>query len=247
MQKAVENLLILQDRDRRIHDLKQELARIDPERASLTQKAESSQSVLVAAKEKAKHIESQRKDLENQAESKRQQIAKYSQQQLETKKNEEYRALTNEIAGCNRVITELEDQQIDLMEAAETAAAEIQAASEEAGRLKAVADSQIAELNERERNLRQQLEELEKGRSESASAVEPKALRLYDRLARTKGPIVVVGINRGICAGCHMKLTTSAIALCQREEDGELVPCPNCSRILYYTRDMVLNDAGDDA
>jgi predicted nucleic acid-binding Zn-ribbon protein len=48
----------------------------------------------------------------------------------------------------------------------------------------------------------------------------------------------MVGIQHGVCGGCHMQLSRQVIVLCRA--DAELVTCPNCGRILYYTRDMDL-------
>ena len=48
-------------------------------------------------------------------------IEKYSLQQFQTKKNEEYRALANEIENCRKAIIKIEDQEIELMEQAEQA------------------------------------------------------------------------------------------------------------------------------
>ena len=47
-----------------------------------------------------------------------------------------------------------------------------------------------------------------------------------------------MSIEHGTCGGCHMKLPTSEITAVK--SDREITHCPNCSRILYYTRDMVL-------
>src|SRR5579863_3035715 len=66
MLEIIEKLLILQDRDRRILRVSQELAHIGPERESLRAKAASTQSSLEAAKLRVKQIETDRKqkDLE---------------------------------------------------------------------------------------------------------------------------------------------------------------------------------------
>ena len=55
---------------------------------------------------------------------------------------------------------------------------------------------------------------------------------------RSKGEHVVVGVDRGVCGGCHMKLPPQLLVMCQA--DRELVGCSNCGRILYYTREMDL-------
>ena len=60
----------------------------------------------------------------------------------------------------------------------------------------------------------------------------------YERLLKHKGQNVIVGIQHGVCGGCHMQLSRQVIVSCQ--SDQELVNCPNCGRILFYTRDMDL-------
>ena len=64
----------------------------------------------------------------------------------------------------------------------------------------------------------------------------------YDRLLKHKGEHVIVGVEHGVCGGCHMKLPAQILVMCQQHQ--ELVTCTNCGRILYHTRDMVL--AGGD-
>ena len=68
MQETIEKLLILQDRDRKILRVSQELAHIGPERDSLRARAASTQSQLDAAKLRVKHIESERKQRDRKGE-----------------------------------------------------------------------------------------------------------------------------------------------------------------------------------
>jgi hypothetical protein len=82
------------------------------------------------------------------------------------------------------------------------------------------------------------LNRFEVERAELAGEADSDALNRYERLRRTKGERVVVGIAHGVCGGCHMKLPAQVLISCQTSQ--ELVPCSNCGRILYYTRDMSL-------
>ena len=125
MLDAIEKLLVLQDRDRKISKLKEELAHIPMERQQHQSKMASSQAQLEALKTRGNQLESDRKKLELDADSKRQQIERYALQQYQTKKNEEYRALNHEIQMCKDAITKLEDQQLELMEQSEKAQAEM--------------------------------------------------------------------------------------------------------------------------
>src|SRR5947209_5968351 len=104
MLDSIEKLLILQDRDRKIRRLRGELSRIEPERHSLQSKTSEALSALEGAKNRVKQIESERKSLELEVESKKQLIARYANQQLQTRKNEEYRALSHEIDVCKQDI-----------------------------------------------------------------------------------------------------------------------------------------------
>src|SRR5258708_29722283 len=100
MLDAIEKLLILQDRDRKLMRTKNELAHIDPERKSLQAKLTKTSEALENAKTHGKQIESERKRLELEADSLKQKIEKYSIQQFQTKKNEEFPAIGHEIATC---------------------------------------------------------------------------------------------------------------------------------------------------
>src|SRR5882724_2662596 len=113
MLDVIEKLLVLQDRDRKILQTKDELAHIDPERRELQGRASGSQARLDAGRLRAKQIESDRKKLELDVDAKKQQIEKYSLQQFQTKKNEEYRALANEIETCKADIIKIEDHEIE--------------------------------------------------------------------------------------------------------------------------------------
>jgi predicted nucleic acid-binding Zn-ribbon protein len=238
MTNVIEKLLILQDRDRKIMRTKNELAHVDPERKSLRAKLAKLFETLENGKTRGKQIESERKRLELDIEALKEKIAKYSIQQFQTKKNEEFRAIGNEIENCKKQIFELENKEIELMEQAEVAAKQVADATKIYNDDKKRVDAQVNDLAVREQNLKKELETLQSNRSELSSAVDESALSRYERLLKSKGENVVVGISNGVCGGCHMKFPMQIIVSCKKEE--ELVTCPNCARILYYTRDMDL-------
>ena len=99
-------------------------------------------------------------------------------------------------------------------------------------------EENLAQLAKSEQNLRAELSGLEANREELASALDDSARGRYERLMRNKGDSVVVGINHGVCGGCHMRIPPQLLVTCQA--DKELVTCSNCGRIIYYTRDMDL-------
>lgn len=242
MLPAIENLLILQDRDRKIMRVEAELANLGPERNSLELRAKQATTHLDAGKLKAKQIESDRKKLELDVEAKKQLIEKYSLQQFQTKKNEEYRALAHEIDTCKAAISKLDDEQLVLMEQLEAATRE----ANEVGKVTAalLKDVELARtaLADKESRLKKELAELKSDYARLEEAVEEGVRDRYVRLRKQRGATTVVGIDRGICGGCHMKLPMQVVLTCQAQQ--ELVTCPNCGRILYFTREMDLVMAG---
>jgi hypothetical protein len=238
MLDVIQKLLVLQDRDRKILKLKEELTNIPAERQELNARIAQAQGSLDAAKTQVKHLESERKKLELDVEAKKQLIEKYSLQQFQTKKNEEYKALTHEIDLCKEAITKLDDEQLEFMEQIDAAQKQVAAATRETAEAKRAMDSRLADLAAREMNLQTELNGVEANRGQVAGEVDDGARSRYERLMRQKGSNVIVGIQHGVCGGCHMQLNRQVVVSCQ--SDQEIVTCPNCGRILYYTRDMDL-------
>src|SRR5437773_2739946 len=146
MLQVIEKLLILQERDRLLRKVQDELTRIGPERQELQLRLAFSQSALEAAKLKVKQLESDRKKLELDVEAKKQLIERYSLQQFQTKKNEEYRALQHEIEMCKDAITKLDDQQLELMEQMDSGQKQIAANTQVANEAKKVLDARLSDL-----------------------------------------------------------------------------------------------------
>ena len=238
MADIIEKLLILQDRDRRIHRLERELAHLGPERKALQDRSEQAKADLDKAKANVKQIETNRKQLELEVEAKKELITRYANQQFQTRKNDEYRALAHEIELCKEAIFRIEDQEIELMEQGEAGQKEVARATGAAAEIQETGEEQRVQLDLREENLRRELATLQEDREGLAAAVDENVRARYERLTRSKGENVVVGVQHGVCGGCHMRLPPQILVMCQANK--ELVTCSNCGRILYYTRDMDL-------
>jgi predicted nucleic acid-binding Zn-ribbon protein len=95
-----------------------------------------------------------------------------------------------------------------------------------------------AALVDKEARLKRELADLKSDYARLEQAVDESARERYIRLRKQRGATTVVGIDRGICGGCHMKLPMQVVLSCQAQQ--EIVTCPQCSRILYFTREMDL-------
>lgn len=233
MLTEIEKLLALQDRDQRIASLKKELASLPVERQARENQLAQAAARLEQAKTRARQIEIERKQLEGEVQVKETAITRYKTQQMQTKKNEEYSALAHEIEAAQKIIAGLEDQELVLMEELDSLKPQIATAEAAYVEDKKNIDAHLAGLVTKKTNLEAQLQEFE-GLSETlAQAVDEDVLDKYRRLFKTKEGRAVVPLDpdHGVCAGCHMKVTTQTVVEVKAEKS--LVHCPQCGRILF--------------
>ena len=230
MLPAIEQLLVLQDRDRKIRTLKQELKVAPLQRKDFDDKLTAANAKLEAAKLKSKELEVDRKNLEIEAQTKRTAIAKFQVQKFQTRKNEEFQALNNEIARHEEEVRKIEDRELELMESLETAKTAIADADKQAKTAKTQTEQQLADLATKVAAMESQLHEVEAERAKLAEPVEEELLDTFNHLFANRGE-AVVALDHEVCTGCHMKITTQTAV---RVRGGrEIVQCEQCSRILY--------------
>jgi len=176
MLEILEKLLVVQDRDRRVAQLKAESARIPAEITAVEQGVRIEAARLENAKAELKHIEADRKTLEIDADAKRQQILKYRTQLNQIKSNTEYQALLKEINKAEADIRRIEDVELEFMEKLERLQP---ALKEEQALLKEVTtkgETEKADLQKRAKLIEEELAQLIAERGKLVVVVDPVAL-----------------------------------------------------------------------
>src|ERR1700733_11199516 len=97
MLKEIEQLLVVQDRDQKIHTLRAELETVPFEEKRIEQFVAAKGAAFEEVKQRGREIEVQRKKLELDAQSRRDSIGRFKTQQYQTRKNEEFQAIGHEI------------------------------------------------------------------------------------------------------------------------------------------------------
>ena len=230
MLPEIEKLLVLQDRDRTIRTLKQELKVAPLERRDSEEKLAATNAQLDAAKQKGKEIEVERKKLENEAQAKRDSIAKFQLQKFQTRKNEEFQALNNEITRYEGDIRTIEDRELEFMDDAEKMNAAVTGAEQQAKAVKGQVERQLADIAAKIDAVSAQLKDLETERANLAVGLDEDLLDTFTRLFANKGE-AVVPLEHETCMGCHMKVTTQTVVKVKGQR--EIVHCEQCGRILY--------------
>jgi len=224
-------LLVLQNRQQKIRQIQTEIKTMPQQRQNLEAQLAASAAALNALKSKAQHVEMDRKKLELDAGTRRESINRLKTQQYETRKNDEFRAMGNEIERYEKEIQQIEDQELELMDQAEKLKSEVAAEDKKAVAARESIARQMADLESKGKALDVQLNQLTAESTELATKVEEDLLSRFERLFASKGDAAVVALEHEVCTGCHMKVTTQTA---HRVKNGkEIVSCEQCGRILY--------------
>src|SRR5208337_1977143 len=148
----IENLLKLQDTDKEIRRLQDEVAEFPKRVAVIEQKLAGTKAQMEKAQAADKAA---RRKYETAISDLRGKISKYRDQSLDVKTNDQYKALLHEIQFAEKEIASTEDKILELMVDADTRANEVKAAQAE---LKAEA----AEIEKEKEQARQRTAEDEK-------------------------------------------------------------------------------------
>lgn len=231
MSPQIESLLVLQERDTRLFTLLKEINNLPKETAALDLRLQSAQETFDQKKKLSMSLESDRKKIELEAQSKQQQIGRYRQQQLDTRKNEEFQALGNEIKHAEEAIQSLEDQQLVLMEKLDAALKQLALDAEVLKKASSENQSGKATLAQKKISLEKSLSEVKALKQEAESKVDPSTLGKYQRIIANKKENALVPLRNGTCGGCHMKVTAQTLIAVKADKD--LVSCDNCGRLVY--------------
>tara|TARA_B100000959_G_scaffold263420_1_gene302810 strand:+ start:210 stop:935 length:726 start_codon:yes stop_codon:yes gene_type:complete len=238
MHEDIEKLLVLQERDRSIAHARQEVAGLEHQRTEVNGRSASAEEAKAAAEKKSMELEVSKNALEVEVQGEQEKIRTYSKQQLETKDNEQYKALGRQQETCKETISNLETDEINVLEEMDVHAEVLKAAKTELEEATAAKAKALSEIDDREVGLGKKIEDLDGQRTEAEGKLDELTLSRYNRLVGRKGTNIVVGIQHGACGGCHMKLPEAEVI--EIKSGSKVNYCPNCSRIVYYTRDMVL-------
>ncbi len=227
----LEQLLVLQDREQKIRQIQNEKKTLPLQRKSLETQLAASLAGVEALKHKGREVEVHRKKLELDAGTRTATIAKLRTQQYETRKNDEFQAMGNEIKRYEEEIGKIEDEELELMDQTDKIKAELGVEEKKGAATSESIARQVKDLAAKEATLDGRLVELTKDRDELASKIDEDILDRFHRLFASKGDAAVVALEHDVCTGCHMKVTT---ATAMHVKNGkEIVSCEQCGRILY--------------
>ncbi len=230
--EAIQKLLLLQEKDRVRLDLEARLESIPREIATNREKILREEERAREARETVAALETRRNTMEGDLEALNARIVKYRNQQLEVKKNEEYQALEHEIETVRSAISDLEDEEIQVLVDIDTARAGQEEAEKACREGIGVLEQRIAKLEARDKESREELVAAREQVESARAAVPAEFLEVYDRLLRHVRFPAVVPLRDKKCQGCHLKVSAGAESAARGGK--EIATCDSCGRLLYF-------------
>ncbi len=229
---SLEKLLILQERDRKRLAFEQQLAATPRERATIEGKIATEKAAIESAKAEWHGLESKKKQLELEIGSAQDKAGKYRIQQSQVRKNDEYQALTHEIATMESNILKLEEQEIGVMISIDEAKKRFSAAEAELKQNIVGHEAKIKVLRERETHLQTDVKDAQATVAEARQDVPAPQLKIYDRISIKPGHPVCVPVTAARCGGCHLKVSANVELEARKLE--QVTTCDQCGRIVYW-------------
>jgi len=231
MLAEIQSLLVLQDSDQRILTLEEEMRQVPEEKERAKQRLSNDLEKVADAKKAVQENEVAIKNIELDIGTRKNTLERLKVQQYETKKNDEFTALENEINRYTGEIDELETNELELMEKADGLRLAQQEAESALALTQSMVDEEIAQLEQRATEAKAHHESVIAERANQAKDIEEELLSLYERLMKSKKGDALVSGENSQCHGCHMKIVPATMIKLQA--DKEITQCENCGRILH--------------
>jgi predicted nucleic acid-binding Zn-ribbon protein len=227
----IENLLRLQDADKEIRRLQDEVAELPKRVAAIEHKLADTKAGLEKAQAAVKADEATRRKYDTAITDLRSKISKYRDQSLDVKTNEQYKALLHEIQFAEKEIAATEDKILELMVNADARDKEVKAAQAELKAEAAEIEKEKIAARERTAEDEKQLSEWRAKRDQMRAGVNEDLLRHYERVSKFRGS-GISEVRDHKCMACQVMLRPQIYNDVRTGQ--QTVVCDSCQRVLYF-------------
>jgi len=233
MKKWIEDLLELQELDIRKRNLGIRIKMLPTEMNNLKQDLADEAKALQDAKDRVQKAELGIKQVELKVESENEEICRLGAQSNQIKKNDEYQALLKEIEHHKEIVSDLETEEIELLDEIEGATESLKQFSKDFVAREKGIKADMQDIVDLAGDLKVELAKIDGERPKREKNVSSEVLSTYNRLLSKGKGSPLSPVVEGNCGNCHLKLVPQVVNQAQK---GEQASCGNCG-FLVYTED----------
>ncbi len=239
MNQDLKNLLKVQELDKSIAKLEEEMDKIEQKEQKILEVIATKESQLKEAQEEKAEIEKDKRSKESIL-SDTIEVLKKLEIKLNSAGTEKQVNAVNieiDIAKTNKNV--LEEKILLLEEDIEAKEKDIKELQDRYEQLQKTLREHKVKFDQRRAEISEEIKAIKEHKVELLDDVNPEMLKKYEKLNKWTKGTSIVPVRQDACYGCFMKLTPQILTLL--EDTDELVYCPNCGRMLYkeeeYTDD----------
>ncbi|NKB90281.1 MAG: hypothetical protein GKS06_18900 [Acidobacteria bacterium] len=234
----LERLVRLQATELQARDLQAQLGGLPAEREECQARVSAAEAGVADAEASRDAAQAEHRRLEGELQAAEAQVDKYREQEMQVRTNQQLWAIQDEIKTVQGKISKIEEQILELMEAADGLSDGIKAAQDVLGAAKAETATEIAAIDQREKELGDALAAETNAGNELRAETEPKLITLYDRVATVRGGIAVAEGIDGRCSACNVRLRPQIwVQVLNLVEPQQ---CDACKRIIFVRDSLSL-------
>lgn len=227
------NLISLQSVDLEIRGLMQVQQELPESMKGLESKFAEVQALAAEKQKELEEIRKQHRQLESEMAMLDEGITRSRQRLMEIKDNIEYKAMLKEIAFKEDRKDQKETEILEVLEKIETRSTDLVSLNQEVASRQEVLDKMRAEVQAEIDEQSEKLNLLQTQRQEIKKAISKQLLKRYDFIREKRQGLAITEVRQGVCQACHMGLPPQKFI--ELQMDKELMTCPHCQRIIYFT------------
>ncbi len=232
MREAIQNLIQLQEIDKKLDALEQAKGDLPQIVRELEARLEEHQQELSRRQGELEDIRKQKRQAEREISRLTESKKKYEEQLYAVTTNKEYDAVTLEIEAAAQKIDELETEVLELIDKEEGLGQEVQELEQAINKLEDEHRKQSAELKEKIDANAKIEERLRAEREALVQKIRVDFLQRYEKIRGRKDGLAVVPIIRNSCGGCFTHIPPQRT---MEVRDGDkIISCESCGRILFW-------------
>lgn len=239
MRNNLNALYELQEIDLRIDGLDGEKGQLLAEAQALESRLAEAREKIAARREEAAALDAEKAGLEANLAAENENIVRSESHLKEIKTQKEYQAVSKEISGAKKLISELEDQILQKINAMEEVSGDITQKQSDLSELEANVATQQGEVQLRVAGLEKGIAADAATRENTVKGLPASVMKRYARLRDQRKGIAVVEARDGNCMGCNMHLPPQLYNTLYRAD--EVITCPHCQRILVMRHEPQVN------
>ena len=143
--------------------------------------------------------------------------------------------IQHELVSLQRRISELEDNELEVMERLETAQGELDALNGQVAELDEKITAITRSRDEKAADVHQELTSVTEERRQTADGMPEDLMALYTKLREQKRGVGAAALRARRCSGCSLELNAADLGVIARAPSNEVLRCEECNRILVRT------------